>query len=95
MQYSVLFVFIAILVLAQFHFELKNFKILIRILAKLCTIMMHKEDLPPHETCHFLEQNRPLCNLGIFFGLLFEASCSFLGLLGGVHNLRRPVFRIF
>ena len=93
MQYSVLIVFIAILVLAQFHFELKNFKILIRILAKLCTIMMHKEDLSPHETCHFLD--RPLCNLGIFFGLLFEASCSFLGLLGGVHNLRRPVFRIF
>ena len=53
MQYLLLFVFIVILVLAQFHFELKNFKILIRILAKLCTIMMPKEDLPPHETYHF------------------------------------------
>ena len=59
---EVLFVFVAFIVLAQYQFELKYFKILIRILARLCMIIMHKEDLPSHETCHFLEQNRPMCN---------------------------------
>ena len=30
-------------------------------------IMMHKEDLPPHDTCHFLEQNRPMCISGHYY----------------------------